>query len=56
MIVTYTYPGDPTTTADLMFGLEFKVRHPDREVVISGGYAAPQHIPVEDAICDSCNA
>jgi len=52
---TFTYPGDPTSKVELMFGAEFTHANPDREIVIYGGDIA-QHIPVDEIICDTCNA
>ena len=52
----YEYPGDPVATAMLMFGLEFKQQYTGREIVFHDGDKEPTRIPVEDAICDSCNA
>lgn len=53
---TYTYPGDPRTEVRLMFGQEFLAENPDREIRISAQGQLTTRIPVEDAICDSCNA
>lgn len=57
MIVKYQYPGDPVALVDLMFGLEFKLRHPDREIVVQrDNQPSSLRIPVSDSICDSCGS
>ena len=53
--VKYQYPGDPVTEVTLMFGGEFLAANPNREIVISCA-DSEQHIPVEDVVCDTCNA
>ena len=51
----YQYPGDPIAEVTLMFGGEFLAANPNREIVIRGGHTEDR-IPVEDIICDTCNA
>ena len=53
--VKYQYPGDPVTAVTLMFGGEFAAANPNREIVVSGA-GFEQHIPVEEIVCDTCNA
>lgn len=51
----YTYPGDPTTEVQLMFGGEFLVANPNREIVVGGDGMPTTRIPVEEIVCDTCN-
>lgn len=54
---TYHYPGDPITPVQLLFGGEFTEANPNREIVITvDDGVPPTRIPVEDVLCDVCNA
>ena len=59
--IWYEYPGDPLTPADLMTGKEFKDTNPGRSIRIididrDGHETVTAETPVDEAICDCCNA
>ena len=54
---TYTYPGDPKAEVELTYGGDFKAGNPGREIAVGAwGDPDPVRIPVEEVVCDSCNA
>ena len=52
----FQYKTDPITEVSLMFGIEFRTRNKNRAIVVSDSTGAEQRIPVEDIVCDICNA
>ena len=52
----YHYPGDPVTGVELTYGGDFKRAQPDRQIRVGIRGGEVSVIPVEDAICDMCNA
>lgn len=54
--IRYQYPGDPVSTAQLLFGAEFQARNPNRYIaVIAGGTETRIPIPPNEIVCDQCN-
>lgn len=51
----FKYNGDPLTEVELTFGGEFAAANPDRFIQV-GSFDGGVRIPVEEVICDSCNA
>lgn len=58
MIQRYHYPGDPPGHMRLLSGRAFREENPDRTIRIASLDPTEPEIviPVEDVICDLCNA
>lgn len=53
----FLYPGDPETTAELMFGTEFKAVYRSGPVYTTiTTDTETVRIPVTEVVCDRCNA
>ena len=52
----YRYPGDPVTSGARLTGAEFRALMPDRGITFYTAGREPERIPVEEVVCDGCNA
>lgn len=50
------YPGDSREHVTFTTGAAFRAAHPDRAIVITIDDGSSTRIPVEDVVCDLCNA